>query len=452
MNSTSDPDADLTAALEKWLAECEATLAQSLDELAHLVEMQRWHVQSDGGLRRYPFTPMYRFGELHRRIITQSEAWPEVERLAQKHGNFSKHCNTMIFLPDGSGGMFTLPELCLLLLPRLTIRDERLAVANSSETIASRVKALIDAINSETVVSWTIWPITGVAAQQAIHLDDRTQFREMTADEKLHCLNMGIVGLHRQTAIPADNARWFGLCRLTSAKKLFGQDGRDVAALSQRSTENEQVLEDFLAIVPLVNDRPGFHAGGIQSAPLVETGGMLAHGVTGRGVASNGFRFYFVDEGAVLSDSSVVRMKSLWSFIRKAGGGFKVRVANAARRLFYAETRTKLEDALVDLMISAESLYQEDTQELSYKMPLNAALWADGDDREKMRVFDTFRQAYKLRSNVVHGSTVSVEKVRDVVELVKPVLRDGIRKAIVHLERSSEPPKWEKLIFPSSSE
>jgi hypothetical protein len=451
MNTSFNADASLISALENWLAECEANLSQSLNEFTHLVGIPRWHVETDGSFRHYPVTPMYRHSKLDQLIFEQSKNWPEVSRSALANENFSKHIDAMIFLPDGSGGTFTLPELCSTLLPRLCMRDGEIAL-RSSETPADRVKTLVKTIDAETADCLTIWPLTGVAARDPIHLDELTEVREMTVDEKLLCLNMEMIRPRGQLAVPSDRARWFALCRRASGRKRFGQDSPDIAEISSRWAENESVLEDFLAIVPLVNDRVCFHAGGIQSAPHVQSGGILARGVTGRGGASNGLAFLFVDDGAVISDEAARQLKSLWSFMRQAQKGFKARVANAARRSFYAETRVNPEDALIDFMIAAESLYQEGRQELSYKMSLNAALWSDDDNKGKRRVFGTLRQAYGLRSKVVHGDTVSVEEVREAVASVRPLLRAGIRKAVVHLADTSAPPNWEDLIFSTGLE
>lgn len=451
MSSSAATNAPLIAALQAWLEECEAALFQSFADFVHVVSLPSWHAQVDGSFHHYPYTPDYKYDVLEQRFFSSNERWSVVEQLARDDERFSQHIETMIYLSDGSGRRFDLIEICSTLLPRLSLRGDQI-VSRASEPASARVKALLDFIGAEDAEVQVIWPIRRAFADAPIDLDDHTQFRELTTDEKLHCLNSGIIGPHRINNVPADRARWFALCRRTSSKKRFGERFPNHAEFEQQEAENESVLDDFLAIVPLVTDRAALHAGGSYGTPRIQLAGTLAD-VTGRG-GTPILEFLVVREGEVISETAAQQIKELWGFMRRAKTGFRAQVANAARRCFYAETRFKPEDMLVDLMIAAEYLYgnTEEKNELSYRYSLRAAHWHDGDQTSKKDVFKTFRDAYTCRSKIVHGSSVSTEEVRDAANKVRPLLRAAIRQAVAHADEHNARPDWEGMLFPSSSE
>jgi hypothetical protein len=85
-------------------------------------------------------------------------------------------------------------------------------------------------------------------------------------------------------------------------------------------------------------------------------------------------------------------------------------IAVAVRRFGYAIERPFTEDRLVDLMIAAESLFLNDIGdkkyqgELQYRLSLRAACLLGGDASGRSVVRGHMRQAYNIRSAVVHGS------------------------------------------------
>lgn len=440
---------EVVAALEVWLEEVRLTLEARFNELVQLIDIPRWHALPTGGFKHYPYSPMYRYSILDEAIFKSSAAWANVERLAEGHANLKRHFTEFVNLANGSGRAFSLQDLCRSMLPKLELLDEKTISSDTDFDVKAKVFQFFEAVNSETDEQLTVWPIHSLATDDIVELDDLTQFRELTTDEKLHCLNFEIIRPTMQMDIPLEHSRWFGLCRLTRDKKIFGIQEPDFNIINNRFADQDQVLEDFLVSVPLTNDRVAFHAGGFAAAPHFEEGQILKFGTTGRGVgASNHIRFAFLDEGTKLNAEELMQLREVWSFIRQTNAGkFGKRVGNAARRMFYAETRTKQDDALVDLIVAAESLYLSENNELSYRTSLYASLWADGDAKKRREVFDAFRSAYKLRSNIVHGSTAAADKVSEAIQQVKPILRAAIRKALVHLSTNNDAPDWDSMVF-----
>jgi len=73
----------------------------------------------------------------------------------------------------------------------------------------------------------------------------------------------------------------------------------------------------------------------------------------------------------------------------------------------YAHIRERPEDKLIDYMIAFESLFIKGEVELSYRLSLRVAAFLGGNQKEKGRVFNLMREAYNLRSKIVHGSSYS---------------------------------------------
>ena len=450
MTDPTGGDLPIVALLEAWLDEARATIHARLPELVVPIGMARWQATEIGGFRRYPFYAIYHHSRLDTAIFENSSIWPEVAKLADSLEKFKKHMGQLVGSPSGMARVYSLQDLCKSMLPDLAVTENQSIIFDGDWDVITKVKGLLEAINSDYIEQSTIWPIRGLQSYADIRLDSLTQFRELSVEEKLVTLNFDIIRPDFQMEIAAEQARWFGLCRKCTDIKVFGERDFDPSVVSKRFVESEQVLEDFLVSVPLATDRIAYHAGGYQSAPHFETGSVLQRGAIGRNVGlGHDMRFMLVDEETKLTAQNASRLCEVWKFIRgNKSSKFAKRVNNAARRLFYAETRSKYEDVLIDLMIAAESLYLDiESNELSFRMSLHAAFWADVERAEKKRIFRDFKDAYNLRSKIVHGSEVNVQSVTDSVSLIKPPLRDGIRKALAHLGQRSTPPDWQTMLF-----
>lgn len=441
----------MSSTLVAWLEEVRDLITHRIDELVQFVGLPRWHANPFGGFKHYPYDAFFRFSVLDEALFANRGSWNEVEKFAADHENLRRHAGQFVSSASGSGRSFSLQELCKWMIPRPKVVGENSIYIDTDFDSNAIVRDFLADLSSDFIENTTVWPIHGLWTDVKVTLDDKTEFRELTVDEKLHCLNFEIIRDGHQNEISAEQSRWFGLCRKIEDRKLFGHNNEPlVTEFIDRYTQQEQVLEDFLVSVPLTNDRVAFHAGGVSSAPHFETGKVLASGTIGRSVgASNAIRFMFVDEGAKLSAEEVEKLRNIWTFIRGTkNGAFKKRVSIAARRLFYAETRTKHDDALVDLMVAAEALYLDtEKNELNYRMSLNAALWADVENQEKTNIFNAFKTAYALRSKVVHGAAASPESVTESISTIRPLLRDGIRKALVHLNTTQAAPDWTGMVF-----
>lgn len=443
-------DKDLSTFICRWLKSAFDIIASNFGDLVQNVAgLETWFIAEDGSFARSSVLPVYRFGKLEKMLFDDNPEWTALEKALNYNDAFKKHATGIVGTAYGSRRAYSKRDLCKLLLPIPEARANFGAYAETDIDPKSIVDDFIREINSASITTTTIWPIAGVRTQKPIVLDQNTQFRELTAKEKLLCLKFGMINGFEPDRIEQNNAKWFGLCLTEAENKTFVPIDVVPPDFMERFSFKEVLLEDFLAIIPLVVERTAFHAGGYSSAPSIEFGERLSFGTTGRAVPTSSFRFLHSDMDAELDSKQVLQLISIWKMVRgNASGKFKKRVVNAARRLFYSETRTKPEDALVDCIIAAESLYlDDDKNELTYRLSLNAALWIDDSEQRRKETFLLFKKAYGLRSKVVHGSSVNVVEITRIIDELKKVIRQGIRKALVRLETQTNVPDWNAMIF-----
>jgi Apea-like HEPN len=444
-------DAELADALLAWLDEAIAALRADFDDLIHLVGMPKWLSASDGSFQLHPCIAMYHHSKLDAVIFSNSSRWPAAEAVAARHFELVRHCDTLVGSANGSARFFTLKDLCRKLIPEPRLTENQTAVAVIPNDIRDIVQDFIKNINSATLLSKTVWPIVGMATQEPIELEDGVTFREFSVEEKINLLNFGLMQSDFGQVIASENARWFGLCREVSEGKRLGPISDDLTEFTLREEALEQLLEDFLTIVPLATEKVAYHGGGFRGAPRYDSGGIFATGLIGRGFGGSNIRFMVAGESMTVTEFEREKIKEIWAFIRnKKNGKFRHRVLNACRRLFYAETRLKPEDALLDMVIAAESLYLDESAqgELTFRMSLNAALWSQGSNADKRDVNQDFKDAYRLRSKIVHGSTASSSDITAINQKIKPILKAAIGRAVGELVHSETSPAWLEMVLP----
>src|SRR5262249_13453507 len=126
------------------------------------------------------------------------------------------------------------------------------------------------------------------------------------------------------------------------------------------------------------------------------------------------------------------------------------------------------DDALVDYMISAESLFLSDPSsdrgEMRYRLSHRAAIFIDSAQYIRRDVFGFMQRAYDARSAIVHGAgTPKLTKLKgpkgemlslhDFTELTGTLMREALRKAILSSnERGQLAVDWDALIFPDGDD
>jgi hypothetical protein len=101
-----------------------------------------------------------------------------------------------------------------------------------------------------------------------------------------------------------------------------------------------------------------------------------------------------------------------------------------------------LEEAFVDATIGLEALYNESPQDISYKLASRGALLLSCTGQEK-NCFQTLKDLYNLRNNIVHGKGKTVENAQ--VEKIRELLSKSIRPCLA-LGLELDKPKIIELI------
>ena len=93
----------------------------------------------------------------------------------------------------------------------------------------------------------------------------------------------------------------------------------------------------------------------------------------------------------------------------------------------------RLEEKIIDLVISLESLFSRETQELRLRISLRASfLLSVGQERERSNIFRNVYNLYEKRSKVVHGTEV-VDLDGTEIFILQEYVRETIKR-FIHIE------------------
>lgn len=163
-----------------------------------------------------------------------------------------------------------------------------------------------------------------------------------------------------------------------------------------------------------------------------------------------------------LADKDVGKLQIIWNQLTSEKFYNRTFLNAALRRFNMAFDRRRGDDRLVDLMIASESLFLNDVGnaagrgELRFRLAVRVAKFIDSPRYKPRQVFHLMRDAYDLRSKVVHGDTIKTAKLPDnsaatlneFISELEEVMRLGIQKALINPE-AGRPEFWEELLFSS---
>lgn len=150
-----------------------------------------------------------------------------------------------------------------------------------------------------------------------------------------------------------------------------------------------------------------------------------------------------------------------WSRWKSDGAKRRKYLRQAAKRLLYASERPRDEDRLLDLMVAGEALFpgivdKPSNTELSFRLSSYAAGFLGTTTEQRLSIFRQMRDAYNLRSQIVHGDTVDVAIVTEAVQQSEEHIRNGLHKALQLASRSPTGGKKivdeDDLLFPDNAE
>lgn len=113
-----------------------------------------------------------------------------------------------------------------------------------------------------------------------------------------------------------------------------------------------------------------------------------------------------------------------------------------------AVERDLLEDALLDSMICCEAFLLNDIKErgeLGFRLALRAAHLLGESSEEKQTIFLSSKNAYNVRSKIIHGNSLSPKQVESLPSVVD--LGRKVAKEMVLLNARREKPHWDEMLF-----
>lgn len=128
------------------------------------------------------------------------------------------------------------------------------------------------------------------------------------------------------------------------------------------------------------------------------------------------------------------KLHTLWPIVYGSARKSRHFLAIGIRRYALAMSRPSLDDKLIDLMISAESIFLDtDKNELTFRLSHRVALLLGGTAEEQKELFIFMKKTYGMRSKVVHGSKSYLNDPHDVEELSQTInrLSEIIRRSLL---------------------
>jgi hypothetical protein len=297
-----------------------------------------------------------------------------------------------------------------------------------------------------------LWRVS--VASTPLQLSPKVQIGQMTDSEIVRCLQMGFFP---GPLIGGDVHLSSGLAvriSFRSPKQIGEATGPDdlaqaLEAHAQREEQLRSVLHALRLFKPGRVAAPGFLTFSEQW-PL--DGGTNANGLE----ISLAYRNQYE-----LTEHEAADFCAFWTDLKKTQN--KQFIASAVRRFGYAGERRRPDDRLVDLMIAAESLFLSDAGdpsdrgELTYRMAMRFAFFAEWPGYNREQLFKQMRYAYRVRSAIVHGGNPRAENLKSkdgtvtfdqFVDLLEQLLR-GCLKSAIKKASSGDPkfPHWERLIL-----
>lgn len=452
---------ELIKAIEQWLAEAKVKIDQLKNRALRIDRLESWQLSKDGSLekltRRASYSP-----DLKASVFDESSAWQTVKALALSDEAIAAVATERLWWSNLSFGQRPLEELFECLLPVPTFLDDQIFYRDHP---ASSVREFLHFLRETHFPSTTIWPLSGLETETPLELGEGLQFRALTAQERLQILKVGIIHIGMNTRVTPDCARWYGLCLTKQYARYVREDEPDTTNPRVSWEEQYLIIEDFMAAASFALGHGVQHSGGLYIPPAVQIEGFGTFIDTKWPEAFSldplRWQFTYPADISLITEHKKLELLSAWNVLRgyqpqtlsKSGRErsrkkLESAIANVIRRLYYARTRIRPEDQLLDVIIAAETLYGGDGRsEKTYRLAVSAALLADASSNERAGIYKEFKDAYDLRSEIVHGGTVSHAEAQNVVSRVSDRVRAYSKKLLSDHKLARDWPDWHKLLF-----
>ncbi len=289
----------------------------------------------------------------------------------------------------------------------------------------------------------------GVTVLEKLHLTKTTSIEPLASTEVLELLNDGLVPpSFTPLGLPFDlvhNVFQTAIVSRFELPKIIKDDNEIAKGTKDLPSNNisdylddEKMIIDLLTLILRKVIKP---LGSITKSRAIMSGILFT---------KNDIGLSWINPNEELRKTDQEKIYKIWAVLgdgtKKSRNFLKI----AVRRYTLAINRSSLDDKLIDQMICAEALFLVDgNAELSYKLSHRAASLLGNDPEHKREIFKFMKDAYNLRSKVVHGAKShlhepdDIKKITEMTARLSTYLHDTILKM---LEISIDPKAPEKII------
>lgn len=211
-------------------------------------------------------------------------------------------------------------------------------------------------------------------------------------------------------------------------KKVFGEP-----PVGKAPSPDVDVNETFTKLVTALrlfkSGTVGFNI--IKTLATLDVPGLM--GGTRSGLE---YKKYF-GQTYTLTGTEVSKFKSFWNRFNQIHLEQPAPLSVAIRRFNYAYERNRLEDKLIDYMITFEALFfkQGETGEFRHKLAVRVSRLLKQDYMNRKETMKQMMEFYDKRSAVVHGEKVDISS--EFINSVEDTLRKSIKQFLQRLQTFS---------------
>lgn len=317
------------------------------------------------------------------------------------------------------------------------------------------VNQLETMFHSTTVEYTKTTPLYGVSLQKKLSFSNNLSFEPLNDDDILQCLDVGLITSNfygAQGDFVIDPPRAAIVSRFSMPKVIRGdQDVTDNIPHALTEAWNRLIVEESMAIdlLTLLLDVGIAPAGSVTKSQWLMDGSYQTQ--------KNAIANTWAIQNKPLNIEVSEKFCHLWPVVSDGTKKSRHFLAIAIRRFALAMSRPSLDDKLIDLMICAEALFlRVEMNELTYKLAHRAALLLGENPSQQIDIFKFIKDAYSMRSKVVHGNTSytrdpkDAERLSSTITKLSELLRQSILKMLalaLNPQAPSELINWNDLMF-----
>ncbi|MGH7961148.1 MAG: hypothetical protein ACRERD_04885, partial [Candidatus Binatia bacterium] len=147
-----------------------------------------------------------------------------------------------------------------------------------------------------------------------------------------------------------------------------------------------------------------------------------------------------------LSEGDVERLRAIWPFISRTSGKKYKTLALAIGRFQSSFQRNTLIDRFIDQWIAIEALFGEDGPEATHRMCQLLAMHIGRDAEDSWTIFRKAKEAYRTRSDVVHGRQLEHGTLEEQMVPVEDYLRRALLRCVQE-KKKPDPGELGKELF-----